>query len=156
MEKIKLKVQTLLKTGFLHVFGSNVINKIIGFMSSIVLVRILSKTEYGAFTYAWNIYCFIALFNGMGVESGTLQLASEHSGDKDYARQISDYGTRVGLVFNVGLSLVTIGIGLFAPLTINGAKVLICAMFAMPFFQFLNNMYSIYLRSQKMNTHRCR
>ena len=123
MEKIKLKVQTLLKTGFFHVFGSNVINKIIGFMSSIVLVRILSKTEYGAFTYAWNIYCIIALFNGMGVESGTLQLASEHSGDKSYARKISDYGTRVGLVFNVGLSLVTIGIGLFAPLTINGAKV---------------------------------
>lgn len=151
MEKIKLKVQTLLKTGFFHVFGSNVINKIIGFMSSIVLVRILSKTEYGAFTYAWNIYCIIALFNGMGVESGTLQLASEHSGDKSYARKISDYGTRVGLVFNVGLSLVTIGIGLFAPLTINGAKVLICSMFAMPFFQFLNNMYSTYLRSQKMN-----
>ena len=151
MEKIKLKVQTLLKTGFFHVFGSNVINKIIGFMSSMVLVRILSKTEYGAFTYAWNIYCIIALFNGMGVESGTLQLASEHSGDKDYARQISDYGTRVGLVFNVGLSLATFGIGLFAPLTINGAKVLVCSMFAMPFFQFLYNMYSTYLRSQKMN-----
>lgn len=151
MEIIKQKVQTLLKTGFFHVFGSNVINKIIGFMSSIVLVRILSKTEYGAFTYAWNIYCIIALFNGMGVDSGTLQLASEHSGDKKYAKQISDYGTRVGLVFNVGLSIVTLCIGIFAPLAINGAGVLICSTFAMPFFQFLFNMYCTYLRSQKMN-----
>ena len=151
MEKIKQKAQTLLKTGFFHVFGSNVINKIIGFMSSIVLVRILSKTEYGAFTYAWNIYCIIALFNGMGVDSGTLQLASEHSGDKEYAKQISDYGTRIGLIFNVGLSIVTLCIGIFAPLTIKGAGVLICSMFAMPFFQFLFNMYCTYLRSQKMN-----
>lgn len=151
MGKIKLKVQILLKTGFFHVFGSNVANKIIGFMSSIVLVRILSKAEYGAFTYAWNIYCIIVLFNGMGVEAGTLQLASEHSGDKKYARQISDYGTRVGLVFNIGLSIITLSIGLFAPLTINGAGILICSMFAMPFFQFLFNMYCTYLRSQKMN-----
>lgn len=94
-----------------------------------------------------------SLLCSMGwVWNGALPSAeSEHSGDKSYARKISDYGTRVGLVFNVGLSLVTIGIGLFAPLTINGAKVLICSMFAMPFFQFLNNMYSTYLRSQKMN-----
>ena len=103
MSIIRQIIKKLLNTGFFHVFGSNVINKIISFMSSIVLVRILSKTEYGAFTYSWNIYCIIAIFNGMGAESGTLQLASEHSGNEEYARQISDYGTRVGLTFNIGL-----------------------------------------------------
>lgn len=151
MSIIRQIIKKLLNTGFFHVFGSNVINKIISFMSSIVLVRILSKTEYGAFTYSWNIYCIIAIFNGMGAESGTLQLASEHSGNEEYARQISDYGTRVGLTFNIGLSIITLCIGLFVPLTINGAGELICLMSILPFFQFLFNMYSTYLRSQKMN-----
>ena len=69
------KLTILIRTGFFHIFGSSVINKIIAFMSSIVLVRILTKQEYGVFTYAWNIYSIVLLFNGMGTDSGVLQLA---------------------------------------------------------------------------------
>ena len=37
----------LFSTGFFHIFGSNVINKILSFASGILLVRILTKSEYG-------------------------------------------------------------------------------------------------------------
>ncbi len=67
MEKVLPKIKTLLRTGFFHIFGSSVINKIIAFLSSVVLVRILTKAEYGVFTYAWNIYSIILILNGMGI-----------------------------------------------------------------------------------------
>ena len=101
MGELTNRIKVLLRTGFFHIFGSSVINKIIGFLSSVVLVRILTKPEYGTFTYAWNIYSIVILFNGMGIEYGTLQLSSEHSGNIDYANRISNYGTKFGLRFNL-------------------------------------------------------
>lgn len=145
------KIKMLLKTGFFHIFGSSVINKIISFMSSVVLVRILSKPEYGTFTYAWNIYCIVLLFNGMGIDSAVLQLSSEHSGDVEYANKASNYGTRFGLRFNLILVTVLLVIGLFAPLKISGGAPLLCALCALPIFQLLFNMTSSYLRAQKRN-----
>ena len=151
MNSLLNKGKRLLKTGFFHIFGSSVINKVISFLSSIVLVRILSKAEYGTFTYAWNIYSIVILFNGMGIELGTLQLSSEHSGDIGYAKRISNYGTRFGLKFNILLMLSLLGIGLFAPLKIPGGKPILIALCLLPTIQLLFNMTSCYLRSQKRN-----
>lgn len=151
MEKILLKAKALFETGFFHIFGSSVINKIIAFLSSVVLVRILSKTEYGVFTYAWNIYCIIMLFNAMGMESGVLQLSSEHSGDQEYANRVSNYGTKFGLKIDLILCFVILLIGLFAPLKIEAGRRLLCSLCLLPLFQFLFNMTSVYLRSQKRN-----
>ncbi len=141
----------LFKTGFFHIFGGNVINKIIGFLTSIIIVRILTKTEYGFFTYAWNIYSIIFLFSALGVDFGMLQLSSERSGDLEYAKGICNYSTRFGLKFNIILLALMMGIGLFAPLSISGGGPLICSLSLMPMTQFLLNIVLYYLRSQKLN-----
>ena len=151
MDKMKELIGRLFRTGFFHIFGSGVINKIIAFMSSVVLVRILSKPEYGTFTYAWNIYGIVLLFNGMGIESGILQLASEHSGDTEYADKITDFGARFGLRFNALLVVILLGIGLFAPLKIEAGRPLLCALCLLPMFHLLYNLMTMYLRSQKRN-----
>ena len=151
MEEIKSRISHLFKTGFFNIFGSSVINRIIGFLSSIVLVRILSKAEYGTFTYAWNIYSIMILLNGMGIEFGALQLSSEHSGDLQYANRVSNYGIRFGMRFNLLLVLALLGIGLFAPLKIVGGRPLLISLCLLPMVQLLYNMTSCYLRSQKRN-----
>lgn len=145
------KVKKLLKNGFLHVFGSSVLNKIISFLSSVVLVRILTKSEYGVFTYAWNIYSIVLLFNGMGMESAILQLCSERSGDESYAQRVCNYGTRFGVLFNVLLTVVMLGIALFAPLTIEKSRSLLALLCLLPMIQLLFNLSTSYLRSQKRN-----
>lgn len=145
------KLTILIRTGFFHIFGSSVINKIIAFMSSIVLVRILTKQEYGVFTYAWNIYSIVLLFNGMGTDSGVLQLASEKNEDTNFADRTSNYGTRFGIRFNVILMIVLLSIGLFVPLKIEGAGRLLCFLCLMPIPQLLYQMTTIYMRSQKQN-----
>lgn len=145
------KIKILFKTGFFHIFGSSVLNKAIAFLSSIVLVRILSKTEYGVFTYAWNIYSIILIFNGMGIDSGVLQIISEKSGDTEHAKSISNYGTRFGVKFNILLFITILGIGLFAPLKISNARGVLCLLSLLPMAQILFQMTLIYLRSQKRN-----
>ena len=52
MQKVKNIKEHLYNTGFVHVFGSDVINQMFAFISGILLVRIMSKTEYGVYSYA--------------------------------------------------------------------------------------------------------
>ena len=150
-EKLNSELKRLFKTGFFHIFGSSVANKIIGFLSCIVLIRILSKTEYGAFTYAWNIYSIIILFNTMGIEFGVLQLSCEHSGDTEYVNKTHNYGVRFGLRFNILLAVILLGIGLFAPLKIEGSTYLLCALCLLTMVQLLYELTGCYLRSLKRN-----
>ena len=145
------KIKKLFSTGFFHIFGGNVINKVITFISGIVLVHILSKPEYGVFTYAWNIYGIVFLFSGMGLDSSMLQLSSEHGGDLNYTQRICSYSVKLGLLFNCLLSLSLLIIGLFVPFKIEAGRPLLIALCLLPLFQFLFNMLSVFLRSQKRN-----
>lgn len=151
MEKVLPKIKTLFRTGFFHIFGSSVINKIIAFMSSVVLVRILTKAEYGVFTYAWNIYSIILIFNGMGIESGVLQVSSEHSGDTEFGDRASNYGIRYGAKFDLILVAIILLIGLFAPLKIEASREILCMLCLLPMSQILFQMTTTYLRAQKRN-----
>ena len=151
METFIPKIKKLFNTGFFHIFGSSVINKIIAFLSSVVLVRILTKAEYGVFTYAWNIYSIILILNGMGIESGVLQISSEHSGDIEYANRASNYGIRFGVKFDLLLFAVILGIGLLAPLKIERSREILCLLCLLPMAQLLFQMTISYLRAQKRN-----
>ena len=155
MDSLKKTISPIIKklfsTGFFHIFGGNVINKVITFISGIVLVHILTKPEYGIFTYAWNIYGIVFLFSGMGLDSSMLQLSSEHGGDVDYTQRICSYSVKFGLLFNSLLSLALLVIGLFVPLKIESGRALIIALCLLPLIQFLYSMLSVYLRSQKRN-----
>lgn len=120
-------------------------------MSSVVLVRILTKAEYGIFTYAWNIYSIILILNGMGIDSGVLQVSSEHSGDTEYGDRASNYGIRFGVKFDLLLFAIIILIGLFAPLKIDGSREILCMLCLLPMSQLLFQMTTAYLRAQKRN-----
>lgn len=145
------KVKKLFTTGFFHIFGGNVINKVITFVSGIVLVHLLSKPEYGVFTYAWNIYGIVFLLSGMGMDSSMLQLSSEHGGEPEYTKSVCSYSTRFGFLFNILLFLAILIIGLFCPLKIEAGRPLLIALCLLPLFQYLFSMMSQYLRSQKRN-----
>ena len=151
VDNTKSILHKLFSTGFFHVFGSGVINKIIAFLSSVVLVRILTKTEYGTFTYAWNIYSIVLIFSGMGMESAMLQLASEHGGEYEYTDKVSKYCTWFGLQFNMILAIVLLGVGFEAPLKIQRGRILIIALCLLPFVQLIVSLMSCYLRAVKRN-----
>lgn len=144
-------IKQLFQTGFFHIFGSSTVNKIVAFLSSVVLVRILSKAEYGVFTYAWNIYSIVLLLNGFGMETGILQLCSEKGGDRAYMNSITHYGLRFGLKADVLLALILLVIGLFVPLKVEGSAGLLCLLCLLPAFQLVYGIISSRLRSEKRN-----
>ena len=49
-------IKNLAQRGLMHMFGANVFNKIISFSGTILLVRILSKGEYGYMLMS-KIFC---------------------------------------------------------------------------------------------------
>ena len=151
MKKYKTEVAALVRTGFFHIFGSSVLNKVITFLSSVVLVRVLTKSEYGIFTYSWNIYSILVLLNGMGIDSGMLQLASEHSGDNEYSKRLSNYCVRFGMAFDIALSLLILFIAFFAPLQIKGAREILAMLCFLPMVQILYQLDVSYLRAEKQN-----
>ena len=145
------QAKRLLRTGFFHILGGSVLSRLLGFFSTAILVRILTKTEYGVFTCAWNIYSIVLLANGMGMEAGVLQLCSERSGDLSYARRICGFGTRFGLAFDALLMGVLLAVGLFVPLRIGGAGELLILLAALPMGKLLFSLTAAHLRAQKQN-----
>ena len=149
--KLSSQIKKLFTTGFFHNFGSNVINKIISFLSTTILVRILTKGEYGIFTYTWNIYSIIILANGFGMESAILQLCSEKSNDEKKCSIITSYGTRFGLTFNILLCAIITIISVFIPLAYNGSNGLMRSLCLLPIFQLIYLLICVVLRYQKKN-----
>lgn len=151
MQTLKNLIQKLHKTGFGFVFGSNVINKVITFLSSVIIVRVLTKSEYGFFTYAWNIYSIINLLNGLAMDSAVIQLSSEKSGDKEYTNKICNYATKVGLLVNLLLALIIMLVSWLAPMKYSSSKELLRLLSFLPFFYFGFSLCIAILRSRKAN-----
>lgn len=147
---MKNKFIRLFNTGFFHIFGGNVINKVISFLSGIILVHILTKPEYGIFTYSQNIYNIVILMSGMGIVSGFLQVSSEKGG-KDTDGLLLSYAVKWGIGFNIFLSILLLLISLFVPLKVSGANDLLLMFCLLPIIQILYELSSCFLRSQKRN-----
>ncbi len=143
-------IKNLAQRGLMHMFGANVFNKIISFSGAILLVRILSKEEYGVYAYVQNILSFFLLLNGLGVVSGLLQYGSVHR-NTPLMYAFFKYGLRRGVTANTILAL---GIGLFGLLFVKDSST--CILFLIisfiPVFTIIYEIFQIYnlvLRNNK-------
>ena len=73
MRVLKNKFRALAQRGLFHILTANAVNKIIGFLSNILVVRLLTTTEYGIFSVANNVYSIAMIFIGFGSLEGILQ-----------------------------------------------------------------------------------
>lgn len=140
----------LADTGFFHVFGSSVINKIISFASGIILVRILTKADYGVYTYANTILGFCMMLNGFGMSSAVLQVCSEKN-DEEARLRVYEYGLGLGSKVNIALGGLIILIALLVPLKIEGANGYLALMCLMPLLSFIPDLQKTYLRAELRN-----
>ena len=143
-------VGKLKNTGFFHVFGSSVINKIISFLSGIILVRLISKSDYGVYTYAQNIYGFFLILSGMGMASATLQICSEND-DCRKRLGIYSYGSKVGLCVNFLLAVLMVTVAGLIKLPIKGANSLLAAFSCLPIVTFSLEQRMTWLRAELRN-----
>lgn len=145
----KNMLRKLIKTGFFHIISSNVLNKILTFLSNLVVVRIISKIDYGVFTYADNIVSLVLLATGMGLVSATFQLASEAKGEEK--EKIYNYGSSIGIKINIILTIIILVISQFFPLKFSSAREYLVLMSINPIILIIFEFQQIYLRSKMEN-----
>lgn len=140
------KIKKMLRSGFGDIFGANVINQIISFASGFVLIRVLSKNDYGIYASAYNTYSFFALFCGCAVESACLQVCSERRQDRAKANAYMKFGLLFGSGFNVALGILIVLGAAFLPLKIEETKPILALFAVLPFLTTIFNCEQTYFR----------
>ena len=144
------KLKGLFRDGFFHILGSTFINKIIAFLSNIGIVRILTKTDYGVFTGAFNVFFIVFLFSGLGITSGILYFCSKDIPRED-RKSYYAWSLKFGLGTELLLSAAIVLYGAFGNVGIEETRGYILSLAAMPFVSFLFDYYAVILRAEKDN-----
>ncbi|GAA0178672.1 oligosaccharide flippase family protein [Clostridium sediminicola] len=146
----KKAIKFAIKNGFLHIFSANFINKIIQFGTTIILVRILSKSEYGSYTYAINILSMFLLIKGMGVTPGILQYCSETE-DREKKLRFFKYGTKIGVLANGIIALAIFIYTQFFVLPIEGSTEILRMLFLCPLISIIFECFNVFYRADYKN-----
>ena len=73
LKRIVEDIRILNKKGAFHILFGNVINKFIAMFGSILLVRILSKNDFGLLSYVENFFGYLLAFSGFGLANAILR-----------------------------------------------------------------------------------
>ena len=106
-------VRMLYARGAFHILVSTFANKFVVFFGTIVVVRLLSREDYGLVSYVENIYGYVLIFAGLGLSNGLLRfiVLAEGALKRAYFRYI----LRASLVRNLVLAGVLLGGNAVAP-----------------------------------------
>lgn len=150
MGNMMSKAKFLIKKGFFHIFGVNVINSLISFVTNIVIVRFLTKGDYGIFGNAYNAYSIFMLFSGIGMISGLLQYCSERRPEEE-KNSYYKFSLSAGLLFNTLLCLGMIVYASFGKFNIKETPQYIIELAFLPFFEYAFQFIGTIFRIQREN-----
>lgn len=114
MGKYKQTIKHFWEKGLVHIFAGSFLTKCIAFFGSIVLVNVLSKTDYGILSYYENFYGYVWVLAGMGMSNAILRfvvLQNDLKGKQDYFL----YSVRRGFFFNLLLIALAAAVNVFFP-----------------------------------------
>ena len=151
LSKIHLQFKKMFQSGVVWIFGSAVLSQITGFLSSVLVIRNLPKTDYGEYVVANNIYSYLIIFSGLGLANAILQFCSENV-SKQKKASIYSYAFGRGNLFNVFLALLIV-IGSICLQQFIGiqASHYLFLMFGLPMVSYLNSYCQIILRVKRDN-----
>lgn len=148
LEKVKNRIVHLVSNGFLWIFWGSFVSQLFGFISSVIVIRNLPKTEYGVYVDANNIYSYMAIFIGMGMVSAILQFCSEAiANEKKIA--IYRFAFKTGSIFNILLFVAIYLVGaIYKP---NSAGYYLRMMCGYPLVIYTANYLQMALRVKRKN-----
>lgn len=147
---MKQKIRAIidrLRTGLVSMLSANVVNRMVGMASTMIITRLLTPEEYGQWTYALNIYSYLLLVSGFGLISGAMQFGTENRGEgKAFA--FFRYCIEKGLLID-GILVVAAGVAIsFLELPIAGAKPYVMAILPILLLEFILSIGQSVLRAQ--------
>lgn len=150
MRQIIKKIKFGYKTGFFHIFSSNILNKIMVFAGGIFLVRFLNKQDFGLYSYSQNLLEIFLLINGFGITEGLLQYGSKTK-KRIKKEEYVKYSLKIGLLSNIFIFLILILFLIFGKLKIYEAKKVLLMMSLLPIFNTFFSIIQIKLRIELKN-----
>lgn len=151
IEKLREQMMKLNKTGFFSIFISNVFSKVIALLGGIILVRILSKEDYGIYGYVINAMTMLYLLNDFGASNATLQHLTEERENKEKQKSIVKYSLKISIISSVFSGVLILLSPLFYPFKIEEARDLTPILFIVPMITNINNFIAVILRSNLEN-----
>ncbi len=144
------KLKILINKGLFHIFGTNIINNIVSFFTNIIIVRFLTKGQYGIFSYANNALSLFELVSGLGLISGLLQFCSEKRCETE-KYSIYKCGIVIGFFFNCILFIGIFVYSKYGNIPISESAQYIKQLMFLPIFKFTFEFIITILRVNKKN-----
>ena len=142
---------SLKQKGFYSIFVSQIINNILLFGTSVLVVRLINKEDFGRYSYAYNIISLFLLINGIGMLSGFLQFGSEFSDDKVKSSAYEKYAFKTGIIASISISVIIMGLVKFGNNSINQSSILLLLLSLIPIFHFAYTFFETKFRVLEMN-----
>ena len=151
MKDLFNKLKKLAKEGLFHIFGSSVIAKVGGIVSSVVVIRNLPKVAYGSYVDAENLYAYAAIFIGLGISSAMIQYCCENI-TENRRTALYSYSLKFGMLGNVFLLPVILGMAAIKSVTGAPTQGMYLAMMCgLPFFAYADQYLQLVLRIKRRN-----
>lgn len=146
-------IKKLFKTGFFSITASNILSKSVAFVGGMLLVRILSKEDYGLYSYIMNTYGILALLGDFGASQAALQLANEEHTNLERKNCYFVMAVKLGLVGGGFSSILLILSPFFFPYSFETAIPFVLSQALLPFFSIMLTFQQMLLRTQDKNNH---
>lgn len=149
-QTIKALAAKLYKIGFAHIFTTSVINKLLSLVTNMVIVRVMSKSDYGFYSYAYNIVTIVLIVSDLGTRMARFQYCCE-TNDPAERKAITRFLMRIGTISNVLFSAGTFIYATFLPLSIPGGKFALQMLSGVYLFQYFYDQTCYGFRIEKDN-----
>lgn len=149
--RIREAAGKLLRTGFFSVFFSNVACKVLVFIGGTIIVRVLSKSDYGTYSYVMNCMGMVSLLGDLGCSMATGQFCNENHADIKRRNTFFSYGLSRGIAFSAVVALLLYLSPWYYPFRTEEAATLTRNLCLMPFLNTTNNFLLTNLRVRLEN-----
>ena len=99
VSETKNALESLKGKGVLAILSGTFLTKVAAFLGSIILIRIMTKNEYGALSYMESIYSYAYLFAGFGLNNAVFRYLVLKDADAE-RKGIFNYIVSRGMAFN--------------------------------------------------------
>lgn len=144
------KILQKLKSEFMLVLVANIFSYLIAFSGSVIYVRMLGKTDFGLYTFAFGIVSLFLLVNGFGAASGVLQYVSRAKNDAERLGYLS-FAFIAGISCNAIISILIVAYALLIPLPLANARYVLLGMALFPVGRLYIDIFQAYLRATQQN-----
>lgn len=146
---LRQEVTKLKKKGFFDILFGGTASKMVAFLSSIVIVRLVSKSDYAILSYADNIYSYVVLFSGIGMASAVLKYCVQNDESKNKAYY--NFSFKWGSIFQIAVLLLLLAVVTLGKLPFEGTKELLYSLVPYGFLYYWVQLFQSFLRSRFEN-----